>query len=198
LYFGAAADAVWAGSGPQQLIDVFSVMRCEGWSLAIDIAVKSDRTPVVGSVGGGGAGAGSSTTASAGVASPLLGGSSAATGLAASAAAASCWHYFQPYNLPHAFIGEFQIKYIIDMVDTLVNSSAVVKLSRKLKPYYVRDRRPEAAAAAKAVAAVRAQVLACILSQGCSCCCLILRLLLPPSSAYDVTGAACRAKYGCM
>eukprot|EP00775_Hariotina_reticulata_P010874 gene10874-11028_t len=145
-----------AGSCPQQLVDVFSLMRCEGWSLAIDIAVKSDRTPGLGSVGG--VGAGSNVVAPGGIASPLLGGSSAA-GSAAALAAASCWHYFQPYNLPHAYIGEFQIKYIIDMVDTLVNSSAVVKLSRKLKPYYVRDRRPEAAAAAKAVAAVRSQVV---------------------------------------
>jgi hypothetical protein len=137
---------------PQEVIDVFSMMKCEGWSLGIDLAVNSDRTPSVGNIPGAGR-----SNASAGI------GAAAAAGLCGagpSGVAAACWHYYQPYNLPHAFIGEFQIKYIIDAVDALVNPSAVVRLSRKLKPYYVRDRSPEAAAAAKAVAAVRAQIVA--------------------------------------
>lgn len=139
---------------PQEVIDVFSMMKCEGWSLGIDIAVNSDRTPSVGNIPGAG---GRSTGIGAGI------GAAAAAGLGGAGpagVAAACWHYYQPYNLPHAFIGEFQMKYIIDAVDTLVNPSAVVRLSRKLKPFYVRDRSAAAAAAAKAVAAVRAQIVA--------------------------------------
>lgn len=140
---------------PQEVVDVFSLMKCEGWSLAIDIAVNSERSHSVGSIvtPGSSRPGGHAAAAAAGLGS----GSGGAAG--PSGVAAACWHYFQPYNLPHAFIGEFQIKYIIDMVDTLINPTAVVRLSRKLKPFYARDRRPEAAAAAKAVAAVRAQIL---------------------------------------
>jgi hypothetical protein len=137
---------------PQEVIDVFSMMKCEGWSLGIDLAVNSDRTPSVGNIPGAGR-----SSVSAGIGAAAAGG---LCGAGPSGVAAACWHYYQPYNLPHAFVGEFQIKYIIDAVDTLVNPSAVVRLSRKLKPYYVRDRSPEAAAAAKAVAAVRAQIVA--------------------------------------
>ena len=144
-------------SPPQELVDVFSIMKCEGWSLSIDIAISSDKTfahgrsnlgasPAVAGVSSSG-----SMAAAAAGAGVLHGGPGGAAG--------SCWHYYQPYNLPHAFIGQFQIKYIIDLVDGFVNAHPVVRYCRKLKPFYVRDRRPEAEAAAKAVAAVRASIL---------------------------------------
>lgn len=38
----------------QEFVDVFTLMKCEGWSLGIDIAVGSDRTP--GGRGGNAAG----------------------------------------------------------------------------------------------------------------------------------------------
>lgn len=138
----------------QDVVDVFSLMKCEGWSLGINIAVNSDkafahgRSGVAAAAAAAAASGGGITPAAAGVPPGGPGG-----------AAGSAWPYFQPYSLPHAFIGEFQIKYIIDMVDGLVNPSPVVRLCRKLKPYYVRDRRPEALAAARAVAAVRAGIL---------------------------------------
>jgi hypothetical protein len=44
--------------------------------------------------------------------------------------------FYNPPTIPHAFIGEFQIKYIIDLVDTLVNCGAVVRLCRKLRMFY--------------------------------------------------------------
>lgn len=143
-------------SPPQELVDVFSLMKCEGWSLAIDIAVNSDKTFAHGRSGvaaaaAAAAGVGSSGMTPGSAAGVHVGGPAGASG--------SCWHYYQPYNLPHAYIGEFQMKYIIDMVDEFVNASPVVRYCRKLKPYYVRDRRPEAAAAARAVAAVRASIL---------------------------------------
>jgi hypothetical protein len=136
-------------SPPQDIVDVFALMKCEGWSLGIDIAVNSDKTATHARSGGAAAAAGVSG-------SGLVPGSAAGVPFGA---AGSCWHYYQPFNLPHAFIGEFQIKYIIDMVDGFVNASPVVRYCRKLKPYYVRDRRPEAAEAVKAVAAVRASIL---------------------------------------
>lgn len=161
------------GAPCQEFVDVFALMKSEGWSLGIDITVNSDKTPTAGTAVQSRAtprplAAVVSTPAAGG--SSLLGlGSAAGSGIAGSATAAyasgprgvaaSCWHYYQPYTMPHAFIGEFQIKYIIEMVDTLANPSAVVRISRKLKPFYARDRRPEAAAAAKALAAVRAQMV---------------------------------------
>jgi len=143
-------------SPPQELVDVFSLMKCEGWSLGIDIAVNSDKTFTHGRSGvaaaaAAAAGVGSSGMTPGSAAGVPVGGPAGASG--------SCWHYYQPYNLPHAYIGEFQMKYIVDMVDGFVNASPIVRYCRKLKPYYVRDRRPEAAAAARAVAAVRAGIL---------------------------------------
>lgn len=149
-----------ATSPPQEFVDVFSLMKCEGWSLGIDIAVSSDKTCAHGRPG---------MTAAA--AAAAAGGSNSSPGMTASASAGgigarmpvgpagTCWHYFQPYSLPHAYIGEYQIKYIIDMVDGFVNAHPIVRYCRKLKPFHVRDRRPEAAAAAMAVAAVRANIL---------------------------------------
>lgn len=158
---------------PQEFVDVFSLMKSEGWCLGIDINVNSDKTPTAGTAVqpratpghaaaayGTPGGAGSSIGAGGFSGAARLGGGIAASSAAGpSGVAASCWHYYQPYTIPHAFIGEFQIKYIIEMVDTLANPTAVVRLSRKLKPFYARDRRPEAAAAAKALAAVRAQIV---------------------------------------
>jgi hypothetical protein len=145
-----------ANSPPQEMVDVFSLMKCEGWSLGIDIAVNSDKTFTHGRSGVAAAAAAAAGVSSSGAA-PI---SSAGVPLGGPVGAAgSCWHYYQPYNLPHAFIGEFQIKYIIDLVDGFVNASPIVRYSRKLKPYYVRDRRPEAADAARAVAAVRASIV---------------------------------------
>lgn len=148
-----------ADSPPQEMVDVFSLMKCEGWSLGIDIAVSSDKTFTHGRSGVAAAAAVAAGVSASGVAA---GAATAAAGLPLGGpvgAAGSCWHYYQPYNLPHAYIGEFQIKYIIDMVDGFVNASPVVRYCRKLKPHYVRDRRPEAADAACAVAGVRASIL---------------------------------------
>lgn len=153
----------------QEFVDVFSLMKSEGWCLSIDIVVSSDKTPTAGTAlhqrmtpGASTAahstpgGAGSNLGYGAGRSGVVPAGSSAA---GPSGVAASCWHYYQPYTIPHAFIGEFQMKYIIEMVETLANPTAVVRISRKLKPFYARDRRPEAAAAAKALAAVRSQIV---------------------------------------
>lgn len=152
-----------AHSPPQELVDVFSLMKCEGWALAIDIAVNSDKTFAHGRSGASSAAAAAAAAGSgnsSGSSSGLAAASAAGALLGApSGAAGSCWHYYQPYTLPHAYIGEFQIKYIIDMVDGFVNAHPIVRFCRKLKPYYVRDRRPEAAAAARAVAAVRSTIL---------------------------------------
>jgi hypothetical protein len=144
------------GSPPQPIVDVFSIMKCEGWQLGIDIAVSSDKTFTHGR-----SGVAAAAAAAAGVSGSGVAPSSAAGVLfgGPAGAAGSCWHYYQPYNLPHAFIGEFQIKYIIDMVDGFVNASPIVRYCRKLKPHYVRDRSPEAAEAANAVAAVRASII---------------------------------------
>jgi hypothetical protein len=144
---------------PQEVVDVFGLMKCEGWALGIDIAVSSDKTGTA----SGHARSGGVSGAAAGVTGGLGTPAAAAGGVSLggpAGAAGSAWHYFQPYSLPHAFIGEFQLQYIINMVDCLVNPSPVVRLCRKLKPHYARDRRPEAAVAARAVAAVRAGIVA--------------------------------------
>lgn len=146
--FPLLAPGVKPPTAPQAFVDVFEKMRCQAWTLGIEIAVSHDR----------------SSTGCSGTTGTVAGGSSgtaAAAGGAAAAGAASavCAHYFMPPGLPHAFLGQFQMKFIIDVVDTLVNPSAVVRLSRKLKPHHARDRRPEAKDAAREAASVRARIL---------------------------------------
>jgi hypothetical protein len=81
-----------APAGPdtphQEVVDVFSLMKAEGWALSIDIAVNSDRTAAAVAAGGGAGGL--ATPCVAGVAGAPLG--------APGGAAGSAWHFYLPYR----------------------------------------------------------------------------------------------------
>jgi len=76
----------------QPFVDVFALMKCEGWSLGIDLAVNSDRTQQ--QVGGRHRGGG--VTGSPG-------GSPMASRLPGAG------RLFRPLRVPHVYIGEFQV-----------------------------------------------------------------------------------------
>ena len=117
-------------------------MKCEGWSLGIDIAVGADKTGPVGAAGSGraggvtgGAGAG---TAAGGGSGPGGGGGLHQSGQAGlkSDISGLLVRFFPPTTLPHVYIGQFQMQYIIDLVNMLANPSSVVRASRKLRMFY--------------------------------------------------------------
>jgi hypothetical protein len=84
----------------QPFVDVFRMMKCEGWNLGIDIAVASDRTAP--QLGGR---ARAASGAAGGLASP--GGSPAAVRLPGAS------RFFRPLRVPHVYIGEFQVRTVV-------------------------------------------------------------------------------------
>jgi hypothetical protein len=95
-------------------VDVFSMMKCEGWGMSIDIQVGCDRClgPSGGGGGGGSAGGGDALGGGgsrSGVGRLSTGGSASGSPSRQGSLLAPGSRHFQPGSLPHVYIGEFQV-----------------------------------------------------------------------------------------